>query len=69
MKNFVRVSVWCATSIVGFSQTYSVTTVAGTSRLLDGEQATMVPLRDPNSIARDSAGNLYIADVADNRIR
>jgi sugar lactone lactonase YvrE len=29
----------------------------------------MVPLRDPNSIARDSAGNLYIADVADNRIR
>ena len=29
----------------------------------------MVPLRDPNSIAQDSSGNLYIADLADNRIR
>jgi uncharacterized protein (TIGR03437 family) len=69
MKSLLRISAWSIASFSLFSQTYSVTTVAGTSRLLDGSQATMVPLRDPNAVALDTAGNLYIADDVDNRVR
>jgi DNA-binding beta-propeller fold protein YncE len=53
----------------GWSQPYTITTIAGTSRLLDGSSATSAPLRDPISIAVDSSGNLYIADQADSRVR
>ena len=51
------------------SQPYTISTVAGTNRLLDGGSATLAPLRDPRGVAVDPAGNLYIADTADNRIR
>src|SRR5690349_5683499 len=51
------------------SQPYTISTVAGTSRLLDGGSATLAPLRDPRGVAVDGAGNLYIADTSDNRIR
>jgi len=50
-------------------QPYVISTVAGTNRLLDGKSASSVPLRSPLAIALDSAGNLYIADENDNRIR
>src|SRR5271154_917342 len=52
-----------------WSQPYTISTVAGTTRLLDGGSATSAPLREPISVAVDSSGNLYIADEADNRIR
>src|SRR5580658_2991055 len=52
-----------------WSQPYSITTVAGTDRLLNGHLAATVPLRAPIAVAVDSAGNLYIADANDNRIR
>ena len=51
------------------SQPYTITTVAGTDRLLDGHLATSVPLRSPTAIALDNSGNLYIADRDDNRVR
>ncbi|HUA83172.1 MAG TPA: Ig-like domain-containing protein [Bryobacteraceae bacterium] len=51
------------------AQSYLTTTVAGTSRLLDGDPATSVPLRRPWGIAQDSAGNFYFADSSDNRVR
>src|SRR5215469_3035073 len=69
MANPLRIGFCLAVSFSLYSQTYSVSTVVGTPRLLDGSPAAMVPLRDPNSVALDSAGNLYIADVADNRVR
>lgn len=69
MRQFQRLAVFWIITASLFAQTYSVVTVAGTNRLLDGSPATMVPLRDPRSVAVDSAGNLYIADAADNRIR
>jgi trimeric autotransporter adhesin len=51
------------------AQPYTITTVAGTNRLLDGSIAASAPLREPRSVAIDPAGNLYIADTSDNRIR
>ena len=56
-------------NFAGWSQPYTITTVAGTDRLLDGHSANTVPLRSPVAVAVDSNGNLYIADASDNRIR
>ncbi|MGP0070460.1 MAG: hypothetical protein ACLPWF_00800 [Bryobacteraceae bacterium] len=52
-----------------WAQPYTISTIAGTPRLLDGSPATSVPLREPIAVAMDAQGNLYIADEADNRIR
>lgn len=52
-----------------WSQPYTITTVAGTVRLLDGHNANTVPLRGPGAVAADTSGNLCIADAEDNRIR
>lgn len=49
-----------------------ITTLAGTGHegySGDGGPATAAQLREPNSLALDGRGALYIADVADNRIR
>jgi uncharacterized protein (TIGR03437 family) len=50
-------------------QPYTISTVAGTDRLLDGGSAASAPLRQPRSVAADASGNVYIADTTDNRIR
>ncbi len=52
-----------------WSQSYVISTIAGTPRLLDGGLATAAPLREPISVAVDASGNFYIADESDNRIR
>src|SRR5579872_4398474 len=54
---------------VCLAQSYLVTTVAGSNRLLDGHPAKTVPLRYPYGVAQDAGGNAYIADNNDNRIR
>jgi streptogramin lyase len=49
-----------------------ITTVAGTGESGysgDGESATAAMLREPNGICLDTKGNLYIADVRDQRVR
>src|ERR1035438_8181018 len=51
------------------AQPDTMTTVAGSSRLGDGNAATSVPLRYPYGVAQDAAGNIYFADTADNRVR
>jgi DNA-binding beta-propeller fold protein YncE len=58
-----------AFAVNGFAQPYTITTIAGTDRLLDGKPANTVPLRDPWSVIADGGGGVYIADGLDNRIR
>ncbi|MEP6963636.1 MAG: hypothetical protein ABI995_16265, partial [Acidobacteriota bacterium] len=50
-------------------QSYTLTTIAGSDRVGDGRQATTVPLRFPYGTAQDAAGNIYVADRDDHRIR
>jgi uncharacterized protein (TIGR03437 family) len=51
------------------AQPYTISTIAGTTRLLDGGSATAAPLREPIAVVADPNGNIYIADETDNRIR
>jgi len=51
------------------AQSYSISTIAGSSRLGDGSPATSVPLRYPYGTAQDASGNIYFSDGLDNRIR
>jgi streptogramin lyase len=49
-----------------------ITTIAGTGRAGfsgDGQKATSAALNQPHSIQLDSAGNLYICDIGNHRIR
>ena len=58
-----------AFAVSGLSQPYTISTVAGTARLLDGSAANTAPLRDPTAVVADAGGGFYIADGIDNRIR
>ncbi len=52
--------------------TQIITVIAGTGTPNyngDGELATAAWLNDPTSVAVDSAGNVFICDIGDNRIR
>ena len=49
-----------------------ITTLAGTGRWGDGEDgglATDTPLKGPSGVALDTAGNVFISDQWDNRVR
>lgn len=49
--------------------TYTIQTVAGTDFVGDGGAATAAILSQPEGIAVDSSGNIYIADAGENRVR
>src|SRR5579872_4342491 len=51
-----------------FSQSFTVSTIAGTTRFVPGAAATATPLRRPFGVAQDAAGNFYVADSDDNRV-
>ncbi len=59
----------CLCATLARSQPYTISTVAGANRLLDGGKATAAPLRGPAAIAVDAAGNYFIADRDDHRVR
>lgn len=69
----VKSLVFCALAMLPapflFAQSYTISTYAGTDRLLDGHAANAVPLRYPWGMAQDVAGNIYFADDDDNRVR
>ena len=48
---------------------YTLTTVAGSVAVADGVQSTASNLFNPYSLAFDSAGNAYIADFSNHRVR
>src|ERR1700730_5385019 len=48
---------------------YTVQTVAGSSAVGDGGPALSAALSDAQGVAVDSAGNVFIADAADHRVR
>ncbi len=48
---------------------YIIQTVAGSDDSRDGGQALAASLIQPEGIATDRAGNVYVADAADNRVR
>jgi uncharacterized protein (TIGR03437 family) len=48
---------------------YTIHTVAGSSAVGDGGPALAAALSDAEGVAVDSAGNLFIADAADHRVR
>jgi uncharacterized protein (TIGR03437 family) len=48
---------------------YQLTTVAGSNLVGDGGQGTAAQLAQPEGLAIDSTGNLYIADAANHRVR
>src|SRR5580704_11376307 len=66
MKAFILFSLFAG---LVSAQSYSISTIAGSSRLGDGSPATSVPLRYPYGIAEDTSGNIYFADALDNRVR
>jgi len=51
------------------AQTYTISTISGIDRLVDGLPATSVPLLTPNFIALDSLGNINASDTYDYRVR
>src|SRR5580692_10620924 len=48
---------------------YQLTTVAGSDLVGDGGPATAAQLAQPEGMAVDPSGNLYIADAANHRVR
>ena len=55
-----------------WGQQYTITTIAGNGAAGfagDGGDPKLAQLNSPTALARDAAGNLYIADSANHRIR
>ena len=65
----IRILVVILSLQIGNSQSYILSTIAGSNRVLDGHPGKTVPLRYPSGAAQDSSGNAYFADSDDNRIR
>ena len=68
-RRIVYVFFSCALAL-GWGQTrYFINTVAGSNPLGDNGLAAQALLWNPNDVAVDAAGNIYIADSSNNRIR
>ncbi len=65
-STFLLSVVFAAQALSQSSHDFS--TVAGTTRFVPGALATATPLRRPFGVAQDTAGNIYVADAADNRV-
>lgn len=59
----------CLPALAASPPVYQLTTVAGSDQVGDGGQAVAAQLEQPEGIVVDPAGNLYIADAANHRVR
>ena len=64
-----RLCVLSVLSTACFAATYTIQTVAGSSNSGDGGSALSTALGQPEGVAIDTVGNLYVADAAANRVR
>ena len=70
MRISLAVVFWATVLNAGqLSLPYSVTVFAGGTNVGDGGLATYASLLDAEGISVDSAGNIYVTDTADNRVR
>jgi sugar lactone lactonase YvrE len=76
MKSLLRIALTCLyllqLSLIGFAQSGIISTFAGYGTRGfggDGASATSASLNEPSGVAVDAAGNLYIADTYNHRIR
>ncbi len=66
----MRLAIGLLVCALGSAQvTYTISTVAGGTHCRDGWAATAAYLGAPEGLAVDAAGNVYISDSSDNRIR
>ncbi len=69
-KSVVALLLLAAGSSVGYAQvSYNISTVAGSSFSGDGGPAALGILSQPEGIAVDVRGNIYVADADDHRVR
>ena len=62
-------ALFAAAAMAQSSTSYGIDTFAGVPAIGDGGPAAEALFRDPNGVAVDGAGNLYIADTKNRRIR
>src|ERR1019366_5821305 len=59
----------CFPALAASPPVYHLTTVAGSDQVGDGGQAVAAQVQQPEGIVGDPAGNLYIGDAGNNRVR
>lgn len=59
----------CLPAAAASAPSYVLTTVAGSDQVGDGGQATAAQLQQPEGVVVDPAGNIYIADAGNSRVR
>ncbi len=59
----------CSAVSIAADPSYNITTVAGSMNVGDGRPATAAQLSSPEGLASDGAGNIYVADAIDHRVR
>ncbi len=72
MRTSLLVAALCASPGAGFAPaqvTYTISTIAGAGDCGDGGPAARARIGAPEGLAVDRAGNVYIADALDHRVR
>ena len=69
VKLILCAALFAAAAVAQSSTSYRIDTVAGSRDVRDNGPATAAWLRSPRGVAADGAGNLFIADTVNHRIR
>ncbi len=69
VKHILCAALFAAAAVAQSSTGYRIDTFAGSRDLRDNGPAPAAWLRSPNGVALDGAGNLFIADTGNHRIR